>query len=144
MGSDSMKKAYIESTRRGVFGTTAARIKPMTKSFEPEVPGPAHYQVKEKPFAPRYQQMSSNFASMSNRIKDPADPVKVGTIVQYITVADSGFPIGGRRPHWGANLRNFSAEMSAKTKELGPVGGGSHLRKPPPPKICHCIMVKQI
>ena len=72
-----MKRAYIESTRRGVFGTTAARIKPMGKTFEAEAPGPAHYQVKEKPFAPRYQQMSSNFASTSYRIQDPGDPVKV-------------------------------------------------------------------
>ena len=77
MGADSMKRAYIESTRRGVFGTTAARIKPMGKTFEAEAPGPAHYQVKEKPFAPRYQQMSSNFASTSYRIQDPGDPVKV-------------------------------------------------------------------
>ena len=77
MGADSMKRAYIERTRRGVFGTTAARIKPMGKTFEAEAPGPAHYQVKEKPFAPRYQQMSSNFASTSYRIQDPGDPVKV-------------------------------------------------------------------
>ena len=77
MGADSMKRAYIESTRRGVFGTTAARIKPMGKTFEAEAPGPAHYQVKERPFAPRYQQMSSNFASTSYRIQDPGDPVKV-------------------------------------------------------------------
>ncbi len=79
-----MKKAYIESTRRGVFGTTSQRIQPMAKQTEAEVPGPAHYQMKEKPFQPRYQQMSSNFASMSTRIKDPADPVKVGQIVILI------------------------------------------------------------
>ena len=82
MGADSMKRAYIESTRRGVFGTTAARIKPMGKTFEAEAPGPAHYQVKEKPFAPRYQQMSSNFASTSYRIRDPGDPVKVSDTIQ--------------------------------------------------------------
>ena len=82
MAADSMKRAYIESTRRGVFGTTAARIKPMGKTFEAEAPGPAHYQVKEKPFAPRYQQMSSNFASTSYRIQDPGDPVKVSDTME--------------------------------------------------------------
>jgi hypothetical protein len=37
MGSESMRKAYIESTRKGVFGTTSVRIKPITKKEEQEV-----------------------------------------------------------------------------------------------------------
>lgn len=76
MGSDSMRRAYIESTRRGVFGTTSVRVAPMTKKGEPELPGPSHYQVKEKPFKPRYQQLSSNFASLTSRLSEPAPIVK--------------------------------------------------------------------
>ena len=45
MGSESMKKAYVESTRRGVFGTTSERIKPLNTRSVNELPGPAHYQV---------------------------------------------------------------------------------------------------
>ena len=83
MGTDSMRRAYIESTRRGVFGTTAVRINPMTKKNEMELPGPAHYQVKDKVCEPRYQQLSSNFASLSTRLSEPPTIVKVGvTMVQ--------------------------------------------------------------
>ncbi|ELU09596.1 hypothetical protein CAPTEDRAFT_229364 [Capitella teleta] len=70
MGAQAVRKACLESTRRGAFGSTAVRIKPMTKRNEVEIPGPAHYQIKER--QPRYQQMSSNFASMSARL--PAGP----------------------------------------------------------------------
>ena len=77
MGSDSMRRAYIESTRKGVFGTTSVRIKPITKKEEVEVPGPAHYQVKEKPFQTRYQNMSSTFSSVTARLKDPPTVIKV-------------------------------------------------------------------
>lgn len=76
MGNESMRKAYIESTRRGVFGTTAVRINPMTKKGEDEVPGPSHYQIKEKPFEPRYKQLTSNFASLSQRLSEPPSTVK--------------------------------------------------------------------
>ena len=45
----------------------------------------------------------------------------------YISsVADPGFPIGGRAPvRGGMDLRrgHFSVKMYAKTKELGPIGG---------------------
>ncbi|KAK2190263.1 hypothetical protein NP493_85g06019 [Ridgeia piscesae] len=80
MGSESMRKAYIESTRRGVFGSTAMRIQPMMRQHEVELPGPAHYQIKEKPFKPRFQQPTSNFASLSTRIPEHPLPTKVGIV----------------------------------------------------------------
>ncbi len=79
MGSDSMRRAYIESTRRGVFGTTAVRIQPMTKNDQPDQPGPAHYQVKEKANMPRYHQASSTFASLTGRLSEPPNIVKVSS-----------------------------------------------------------------
>ena len=40
MGSDSMRRAYIESTRKGVFGTTSVRVQAITRKEETEQPGP--------------------------------------------------------------------------------------------------------
>ena len=77
LGQDSMKKAYIESTRRGAFGTTSVRIAPITKKGEPELPGPSHYKVSDHVNKPRYKQLSSNFASLSNRLAEPPSIVKV-------------------------------------------------------------------
>ena len=81
MGSESMRKAYIESTRRGVFGTTAVRINPMTKKGEHDQPGPSHYQVRERGHEPRYQQLTSNFSSLTQRLPDTVPAVlKVGSV----------------------------------------------------------------
>ncbi|RUS85400.1 hypothetical protein EGW08_006843 [Elysia chlorotica] len=70
MGADSMRKAYLEATRKGVFGTTSSRSPAIQRKDELDVPGPAHYQVKEKPFVSRYHQLGSNFASVTTRMKD--------------------------------------------------------------------------
>ncbi|PVD38794.1 hypothetical protein C0Q70_01417 [Pomacea canaliculata] len=67
IGAESMKKAYLESTRKGVFGTTAPRYTGMLMNSV-EQPGPAHYQVKEKPFQARYTQPTANFASVTSRL----------------------------------------------------------------------------
>ncbi|KAJ8318875.1 hypothetical protein KUTeg_003966 [Tegillarca granosa] len=76
MGSESMRKAYIESTRKGVFGTTSVRVQQITKKEEPEHPGPAHYQLKEKPFKSRYGTLSSTFASVTSRVQENQGVVK--------------------------------------------------------------------
>ena len=80
MGSESMRKAYIESTRRGVFGTTSVRTNAIIKKDEMETPGPNHYQVKEKPFKSRYNQLSSTFASVTSRLKEEPAVVKVRSV----------------------------------------------------------------
>ena len=49
-------------------------------------------------------------------------------------MADPGFPVGGRAPiRGGVDLRyeHFSVKMYAKMKELGPIGGGVCLARPP-------------
>lgn len=67
-----MKKAYIESTRRGVFGTTSARINAMVKKDDYQLPGPAHYSVKEtsKVHEPKHKQPMGVFSSLSNRVHE--------------------------------------------------------------------------
>ena len=77
MGSDSMRRAYIESTRKGVFGTTSVRVQAITRKEETEQPGPAHYQVKEKPYKTRYPNLTSTFASVTSRLTEQAPIVKV-------------------------------------------------------------------
>ncbi|XP_013412184.1 sperm-tail PG-rich repeat-containing protein 2 [Lingula anatina] len=76
MGADSMKKAYIESTRKGVFGTTSVRIAPMTEKDITEMPGPAQYQPKEKIFQPNYPTLTANFSSLTSRLSEPPAIIK--------------------------------------------------------------------
>ncbi|XP_072038825.1 sperm-tail PG-rich repeat-containing protein 2-like [Amphiura filiformis] len=77
IAQDSMRKAYIESTRRGAFGSTSVRIKPIIKKQEDSQPGPAHYQVKDRPHYSRYSgNVTANFASQSNRVHTPPPVVK--------------------------------------------------------------------
>ena len=47
MAQESLKKAYLESTRHGPFGTTSARIMPMLQKHDVALPGPSHYQVSD-------------------------------------------------------------------------------------------------
>ncbi|CAD5124583.1 DgyrCDS12856 [Dimorphilus gyrociliatus] len=72
MGSESMRKAYMESTRRGVFGTTAPRSHGLATKTETANPGPSHYQPKEVPFKPKYDNASANFQSLTNRFEAEA------------------------------------------------------------------------
>ncbi|XP_033103681.1 sperm-tail PG-rich repeat-containing protein 2-like [Anneissia japonica] len=77
IAQDSVRKAYVESTRRGAFGSTSVRIKPITKQTEAAQPGPAHYQVKDKPDYSRYSQnISANFSSQTNRLHSPPPIIK--------------------------------------------------------------------
>uniref|UniRef100_A0A0B6ZU50 Sperm-tail PG-rich repeat-containing protein 2 n=1 Tax=Arion vulgaris TaxID=1028688 RepID=A0A0B6ZU50_9EUPU len=71
LGTESMRKAYMEATRKGVFGTTASRVQPLAIAADLEIPGPGHYQVPERAPKPRYPQLSSNFASITRRLKPP-------------------------------------------------------------------------
>ena len=53
---------------------------------------------------------------------------------KHISVADPGFPEGGRAPiRGGMDFPRgcFLVKMYAKTKELGPIGEGVHLARPP-------------
>ena len=55
-------------------------------------------------------------------------------VILASSVADPGFPIGGRAPIRGSidlRHRHFLVKMYAKTKELGPIGEGVHLAQPP-------------
>ncbi|XP_041363261.1 sperm-tail PG-rich repeat-containing protein 2-like [Gigantopelta aegis] len=76
LGAESMRKAYLESTRRGVFGTTSSRIQGLTKKDEADKPGPAHYQIKEKLHPSCHDGLTSNFASVTYRLAEPPGIVR--------------------------------------------------------------------
>ncbi|XP_076823381.1 sperm-tail PG-rich repeat-containing protein 2-like [Clavelina lepadiformis] len=70
MAQESLKRAYLESTRHGPFGTTSARIMPIIQKHEVALPGPSHYQPKGT--EERYKkQMTSTFASLTDRLTAP-------------------------------------------------------------------------
>lgn len=70
MANESLKKAYFESTRFGIFGTTGARLQPLKKDNY-SMPGPSHYKPK-KVVETYKKKLTANFKSMSNRISAPA------------------------------------------------------------------------
>lgn len=71
IAQESLKKAYLESTRHGPFGTTSARIMPIIQKHEVSLPGPSHYQPKQN--EERYKkQLTSTFASLTDRLSAPA------------------------------------------------------------------------
>ncbi len=77
LAADSMYKAYLSSTQRGAFGSTAPRQGPEVTRDSVDLPGPAHYQVTSKPESGagrgRVIHSTSNFASQTDRMPQPQD-----------------------------------------------------------------------
>ena len=81
MGTESMRKAYLESTRRGIFGTTSARTHSVVGREEIDLPGPAHYQLRDRQCLSRYTQQSAYFASGTTRLTGVPEITAVGVVV---------------------------------------------------------------
>lgn len=60
---DNLRRAIIESRRKPAFGQSEERKYNLTKKDESQIPGPAQYTLKEKPFRPKRENGSSNFVS---------------------------------------------------------------------------------
>lgn len=71
IAEDIQRKALESCTKRCAFGTCAERGGAVTLKDAPDLPGPASYQIEEKPCRPRIVRMSSNFASQSHRLSNP-------------------------------------------------------------------------
>ncbi|KAK7112355.1 sperm-tail PG-rich repeat-containing protein 2-like [Littorina saxatilis] len=129
MGSESMRKAYLESTRKGVFGTTSTRTQAMMRRDDLELPGPAHYQVKEKPFLPRYTQPTANFTSVTNRLTEPPNIIKEIPPPGSYNVQQSYEKSQAHRevakPRTDAANRKHTSFMSAATR-FAPVGDNAN------------------
>ena len=61
------------------FGTSSVRTVPMTRTHEDLFPGPAHYTNTDKK-AKQDVQLSSTFASLTDRLHSPPPIVKVKTL----------------------------------------------------------------
>ena len=92
MAAESMYKAYLASTLRGAFGSSAERKGPTAARESREQPGPAHYHppiaTACNTAAPRGRviRATSNFASHSERIKKPEHLVCAGQCLLFHTV----------------------------------------------------------
>jgi hypothetical protein len=64
---ENLRRAIMEARRKPAFGQSAPRKFNLAKKDEHAMPGPAQYQVKEKTFKPKYDNMCSNFASTTKR-----------------------------------------------------------------------------
>ncbi|PAA58094.1 hypothetical protein BOX15_Mlig031153g1 [Macrostomum lignano] len=73
LAADSMKKVFLGASQKGAFGSTAVRMQPFVRKTEADRPGPASYEVRDRPnFQSKYNQpRSSMFASLTNRDFDP-------------------------------------------------------------------------
>ncbi|XP_068711122.1 sperm-tail PG-rich repeat-containing protein 2-like [Montipora foliosa] len=70
MNTNLMRKAHVESNRKGAFGSTSSRIAPMTRRQEELMPGPAHYLTTEKS-QNKEAQPSATFVSATGRLHTP-------------------------------------------------------------------------
>lgn len=70
MTTSLIRKAHVESSRKGAFGSTSSRIAPMTRRQEEQMPGPAHYLTKEKSKGKEVQP-SATFVSATGRLYTP-------------------------------------------------------------------------
>lgn len=73
LAAESMKKVFLSAAQKGAFGSTAVRLQPFGRKADAERPGPASYEVRDRPnFQSKYTQpRSSMFASLTNRDFDP-------------------------------------------------------------------------
>jgi hypothetical protein len=58
---ESLRKAIIESRRKPAFGQSGERKFSLSK--KEYTPGPAQYRIPDRPFKPKKENKSSNFAS---------------------------------------------------------------------------------
>ncbi|KAK1806974.1 hypothetical protein P4O66_005454 [Electrophorus voltai] len=65
---DSVKKAHLESVRKGGFGATAQRTLIFLSKDEAHSPGPTHYKVDKAPMESYKQQPTAVFRSATKRL----------------------------------------------------------------------------
>lgn len=118
MSSELIKKAYMESTRRGAFGSTAARKINFTNKDQTEIPGPSDYKPKEKPFQNIYKKLTSSFASTSRREKIPVSEEKPGPDTYEVIKSFERSQMNAERakPRTQSAMRKQTAFLSAASR----------------------------
>ena len=67
----------MTSKKKVAFGSSSVRTAPITRTHEDLFPGPAHYTNTDKKPKQQDVQLSSTFASLTDRLHSPPPIVKV-------------------------------------------------------------------
>ena len=86
MGAESIYKAYLASTRRGAFGSTSERMIAAVNKNEPDLPGPAHYQIVQRPYQSKFVHVSSTFAPKQKQLDNRLEEAMVCIDIHYLIV----------------------------------------------------------
>lgn len=75
IASESLKRANLECSKRGAFGSSAVRALSISNSDAVWTPGPSHYVVKDRNEEPYKHQASSVFSSATERLSIQMGPM---------------------------------------------------------------------
>jgi len=64
---ENLRKSIIDAKRKPAFGQSAVRKFDLAGKDELTKPGPAQYQIKEKPFKPKKDNVTASFASQTKQ-----------------------------------------------------------------------------
>ncbi|XP_063051751.1 sperm-tail PG-rich repeat-containing protein 2 [Engraulis encrasicolus] len=71
LAQESIKKAIVDSTKKGAFGSTAIRSPVFINKSDPHIPGPAEYQVTKRVEEPYKKKQTAVFKSETKRLSTP-------------------------------------------------------------------------
>ena len=74
----------MTNKKKVAFGSSSVRTAPLTRTQEDLFPGPAHYTNKDN--KQKDVQLSSTFASLTERLHSPPPIVKVKCLPQWMTL----------------------------------------------------------
>uniref|UniRef100_A0A4W4EX60 Sperm-tail PG-rich repeat-containing protein 2 n=1 Tax=Electrophorus electricus TaxID=8005 RepID=A0A4W4EX60_ELEEL len=112
---DSVKKAHLESVRKGGFGATAQRTLIFLSKDEAHSPGPTHYKVDKAPMESYKQQPTAVFRSATKRLttslhtKDTPSP----TLYQVREAFEKTYGRPHARPRTDAAQKRQSCFLSS-------------------------------
>ena len=84
------------SKKKVAFGTSSVRTAPMIRTHEDLFPGPAHYTNTDNKPKQQDVQLSSTFASLTDRLHSPPPIVKVkfpSLFMKYFIIIDTVAPL---------------------------------------------------
>ncbi|CAF1227660.1 unnamed protein product, partial [Didymodactylos carnosus] len=117
---ENLRKAVVEGGKKPPFNVASMRRFNLTKNDEFSTPGPAHYEIKTKPFKSKIEHPTANFASSTNRepiIEDIPGPTAYDTAKAYTALVSYH-----RQPPRSKNARKRHTQFLAASKRTFPGG----------------------